>query len=110
MLTIRLIVTIYQAIANTIDRMWLGILRSPVNLLKWIFGWKKVKIASSDSSSTIVTNYEVTNDSEKIALIMARLDVIQQQQSQIIQDLAALKTTASDSRDTASKINQTKNC
>ena len=88
-LTIRLMATIYRAIANIIDRMWLGILRSPFILLKLIFGWEaKTK---ADSLNTVVTNYEVTNDSEKLALIMARLNTIEQQQEQIIKDLAALK-------------------
>ena len=87
-LTIRLMVTVYRAIANTIDRMWLGILRSPFIFLKLVFGFKTKKV---DGVNSIVTNYEVTNDSEKLALIMARLDTIQQQQEQIIKELAVLK-------------------
>ena len=88
-LTVRLLLTIYNAIASTIDRMWLAILRSPVRLLKFLFGWQpKPKV---ESIGATVTNYEITQDSEQIQQILTRLDKIQQQQQQIIQDLAELK-------------------
>lgn len=86
-LLIRLLVTIYQAIANMIDRLWLWILRSPWILLKLLFGWS----AKPVSTDTTITNYEVTHNPEQLQEIMIRLDKIQQQQSQIIQDLAQLK-------------------
>lgn len=87
-LTIRLLVTIYRAIASAIDRMWLWILRSPWLLLKFLFGWERQpKVASS----TTITNYEVTQDSEQLQDIMVRLDKIQRQQEQILDDLARLK-------------------
>ena len=88
-LTVRLLLTIYRAIANTIDRMWLWILRSPFLLLKLLFGWE-VK-PKTTAASTTITNYEVTNNPEQLQEIMARLDLIQQQQQQIIQELAQLK-------------------
>ena len=85
-LVIRLLATVYRAIANAIDRMWLGILRSPFLLLKFLFGWEP-----KTKPQMTVTNYEVTNDPEQLQQIMLRLDKIQQQQEQIIQDLARLK-------------------
>ena len=88
-LTVRLLLTIYNAIASTIDRMWLAILRSPVRLLKFVFGWQpKPKV---ENIGAMVTNYEITKDTEQIREIVTRLDRIQQQQQQIIQDLAELK-------------------
>jgi hypothetical protein len=88
-LLVRLLLTVYRAIANTIDRLWLGILRSPWRLIKLLFGWEtKPKVVTSN---TTVTNYEVTSDSQQLAEIMIRLDQIQQQQQVIIQDLALLK-------------------
>jgi hypothetical protein len=88
-LVVRLLLTIYRAIATTIDRLWLAILRSPWLLLKFLFGWEpKPKTVTSN---TTVTNYEVTNDSQQLQEIMTRLDRIQQQQQEIIQDLALLK-------------------
>lgn len=86
-LMVRLLATIYRAIANMMDRMWLWILRSPWLLLKFLFGWSP----KSTKATTTITNYEVTNNPEQLQEIMARLDQIQQQQEQIIQDLAELK-------------------
>jgi hypothetical protein len=88
-LVVRLLLTIYRAIANTIDRLWLGILRSPWRLIKFLFGWEAK--SKSVTSNTTVTNYEVTSDSQQIEEIMIRLDQIQQQQQIIIRDLAQLK-------------------
>lgn len=88
-LTVRLLVTIYNAIATTIDRMWLAILRSPLKLLKLLFGWQPKR--ETENIGAIVTNYEITKDTEQIQQILVRLDRIQQQQQQIIQDIAQLK-------------------
>ena len=87
-LVVRLVLTIYRAIASIIDRMWLAILRSPFTILKVLFGWEK---KPETSISTTVTNYEVTNDSVKLQEIVTRLDLIQQQQQEIIRELALLK-------------------
>ncbi len=86
-LTIRLLATIYRAITNVIDRLWLLILRSPWLLLRFLFGWSTKKT----TTNTTVTNYEVTNNPEQLQEILTRLEQIQQQQEQIIQDLAQLK-------------------
>jgi hypothetical protein len=93
-LIVRLILTIYRAIANTIDRMWLWILRSPFLLLKFLFGWE-VKPKNKIPQTTI-TNYEVTNNSEQLEEIMTCLARIQQQQEQILQDIALLKQLSPD--------------
>ena len=88
-LIIRLLVTIYHGVASTIDRMWLWILRSPFLLLKLLFGWE-VKPQENSANATI-TNYEITNNPEKLAEILNRLEYIQQQQQQIVRDIALLK-------------------
>jgi hypothetical protein len=88
-LLVRLLLTVYRAIASTIDRLWLAILRSPWRLLKFLFGWETKP--KTITSNTTVTNYEVTNDSQQLQEILTRLDRIQQQQQEIIQDLALLK-------------------
>lgn len=90
-LIIRLVLTIYRSVANTIDRMWLWILQSPWMLLKLLVGWEKPKLDSPDSLNTLVTNYQVTADAEQLREILLRLDKIQQQQQQIMQDLQLLK-------------------
>jgi hypothetical protein len=89
-LTIRLLVTVYRAIANAIDRIWLQILRSPWLLLKFFFGWE-TKPKTVAAANTTITNYEVTNNPEYLQEIMIRLEKIQQQQEQLIQDIAMLK-------------------
>jgi hypothetical protein len=88
-LLVRLLLTVYRAIASTIDRLWLAILRSPWRLLKFLFGWEAKP--KTITSNTTVTNYEVTNDSQQLQEIMTRLELIQQQQQEIIRDLALLK-------------------
>ena len=87
-LTIRLLVTVYRAIASAIDRMWLWILRSPWLLLKFLFGWEKPQ---TDPANTFVTNYQVTDNPEQLQDIMQRLDKIQRQQEQILNELGLLK-------------------
>lgn len=89
-LLVRLMLTIYRAIANTIDRVWLAILRSPLKLLKLLFGWQP-KSQAIEANNTTITNYEVTQDSVQLQEIVTRLDIIQQQQQQIMRDLAELK-------------------
>lgn len=90
---VRLLLTIYNAVASAIDKMWLWILQSPFLLIKLIFGLELK--SKANSSSTTITNYEVTNDSVQLQEIMTRLEYIQQQQQQIIEDIALLKKRSS---------------
>lgn len=92
-LIIRLLLTIYRAIANSVDRMWIFILRSPWLLLKVLFGWEKK--SPELSPQNVITNYEVTNNPEHLQTILNRLDQIQEQQAQILLDLARLKQESS---------------
>ena len=88
-LLIRLVLTIYHSVASTIDRMWLWVLRSPFALLKLLFGWE---VKSKDNpANTTITNYEITHNSDQLQEIMARLEHIQQQQGQIVRQIALLK-------------------
>ena len=88
-LIIRLLVTIYRAISSTIDRMWLWILQSPFLLLKLVFGWERKPKNSPEN--TLINNYQVTSNPEQLQEILRRLDLIQQQQAQILLDIAELK-------------------
>lgn len=88
-LLIRLLVTIYRAIANSIDRLWLWILQSPFLLVKSLFGWE---FKSKELETTnIITNYELTTNSEQLQEIITRLDEVQEQQKLILQEIAQLK-------------------
>lgn len=88
-LTLRLLATIYRAIAQAIDRLWLWILRSPWLLLKLI--WKGKTTPQAAKTQTTINSYEVSNNSAQLQSMLERLDTIQQQQQQIIQELAELK-------------------
>ncbi|GAB4527902.1 MAG: hypothetical protein Tsb0014_08940 [Pleurocapsa sp.] len=85
---IRLFVAIYKLITNSIDRLWLWILRSPFLLIKTLFGWE---FKTKTQTATQITSYEVTTNSEQLTQICDRLNTIQQQQQQILQDIALLK-------------------
>lgn len=86
---VRFFVTIYQIVVNLIDRVWLWILRSPFLLIKFLFGWE-IKTKQLPNS-TQITNYELISDREQLKNICDRLDLIQQQQQQILQEIALLK-------------------
>lgn len=90
-LIIRLFVAIYILITTSIDRLWMWILSSPFLLLKALFGWEfKAKNAETKGTTT-VTNYELTTNSQQLKEICDRLDLLQKQQQQIIQEIANLK-------------------
>ena len=88
--TIKLLGTIYRAIANAIDRLWLAILRFPLWLFKLLFGWsrKADKIAIAKHSSIVSEGFD---NPEQLQDIVRRLDLIQQQQAQILLEMAKLK-------------------
>ena len=88
-LFIRLFVAVYRLITTSIDRLWLWILRSPFWLLKTLFGWEFK--SKQKQNSTTVNNYELTTDSTQLETICDRLDTIQQQQQQILQEISRLK-------------------
>ena len=93
-LTLRLLATIYRAIAQAIDSLWLWILRSPWLLLKLIWGGHTKPQAAetvTTKAQTTVTNYTVSNNAAQLQSMLERLDIIQQQQQQILQELAELK-------------------
>lgn len=95
---IRFLVAIYRLVINTIDRLWLGIIRSPFLLLKWVFGGEFKPKQQSNSMQTI--NEQLTANPiedgdranhQELKLINERLDLIQQQQQQILEEIALLR-------------------
>lgn len=86
---VRFFVAIYRIVMNSIDRLWLWIIRSPFLLVKFLFGWEfKTK---QSPNPTQISNYELVSDREQLKNICDRLDLIQQQQQQILQEIASLK-------------------
>ncbi len=88
---VRLLVAIYRLVINTIDRLWLGIMRSPFLLLKWLFGWEFKPKQQSNSMQTISINEQLTGERQELEIINQRLDLIQQQQQQILDEIALLR-------------------
>ncbi len=76
-----------SAIAYLIDKVWLWIIKAPWLLIKSIFGIKK-KIPE-EVGNTI--NYEIATNPEQLTEIVRKLERIEQQQQQILQDIASLK-------------------
>lgn len=86
---IRLFVAIYRLVVSSIDRLWLWIVRSPFLLFKWLFGWEFK--SKQQPNSLQITNSELISNREELININERLDLIQQQQQQILQEIALLK-------------------
>ena len=87
--SIRFLVAIYRLVINSIDRLGLWIMRSPFLLLKWLFGWEFK--SKQQPNSTQTNNFELTSDRTELKIINERLDLIQQQQQQILEEIALLK-------------------
>jgi hypothetical protein len=109
-LLIRLLIAVYKLITDSLDRFWLWILRSPWLLIKLIFGWEvntsigyaevspirgqasaPLSVKPKSPTATNITNYQVTTDSELLTEICDRLNTIERQQQQILQEITSLK-------------------
>ncbi len=100
--SVRLFVAIYKLITNSIDRLWLWILRLPFLLLKLLFGWEAKP--KPETTATSITNYQVTTDSELLTKICDRLNTIEQQQNHILQEITSLKKQAKNVNHKAIKL------
>ena len=76
-----------SAIAYLIDKVWLWIIKTPWLLIKSLFGIKKKP--SEEVGNTI--NYELAINPEQLTKIVNKLERIEKQQQQILQDIASLK-------------------
>lgn len=86
-ISIVLLFRLFSAIASLLDKLWIWLLKAPFVLLKFLFG---IKPKSTEPTATII-NQELLLEPEKISQIMQQLETINQQQQQIIQDIAVLK-------------------
>ncbi len=75
------------AIATLIDRLWLWILKSPILLLKSIFGGKPKEIDEPTQNSSYIT----IDNSPQLEKIVTQLAKIEQQQQRILQEIVQLK-------------------
>lgn len=86
-LIIVLIFRLFSAIAQLLDKLWIWLLTSPVILIKSLLGLKN---KSTENLATI-SQQQTAIDPIKISHIIEQLELINQQQQQIMQDIAALK-------------------
>ncbi len=88
------------AIATLIDRLWLWILRLPITLFQSIFtpGDKQ-----KDNFPATV-NYELTTNLEKFEQILQKLNMLEHQQKQILQDLAVIKKNSQSNQSKKPKL------
>lgn len=82
-----LVFRLFSALGLLIDRLWIWLLRSPILLLKSLFGWAK----KESDPITKVINPTSAIESETLDKVLIQLDLIQQQQDLIMQEITALK-------------------
>jgi hypothetical protein len=76
-----------NAIGSLVDRLWLWILRSP-----WLVGKSLFRLGKKQVTGTADSVKELT-ETEKLTYILTKLEAIEQQQQQIMQELVTLKQT-----------------
>ncbi len=81
-----LLFRLFAALAQLLDRLWLWLLRSPILIIKSLLGIGKQAL---DPSLQVSTTVDI--EAEVVSQISIQLTLIQQQQAQIIKEIAALK-------------------
>ena len=99
-ITLVLFARLLVAIATLIDRLWLWILGLPITLFQSIFTSGD---RQKDNLPTTV-NYELTTNPKEFEQILQKLNAIEQQQKQILQDLAAIKNNSQSNQSKKPKL------
>lgn len=86
-LIIILLFRLFSAIAQILDKLWIWLLKSPILLIKSLFGFN----SKSTETKIAINEQQAAIDPEKISQIIEQLNIIQQQQQEIIQEIATLK-------------------
>ena len=86
-LAIVLLLRLFSAVAYLLDKFWLWLLKLPILLFKLLLRKKN----QPPQKSSAIVNSQLEIESEKITCIIEQLEKINQQQQQIIQDIALLK-------------------
>ena len=88
------------AIATLIDRLWLWILKLPITLFQSIFASEE----KPKDTFPATINYELTTNPEKFEQILQKLNAIEHQQKQILQDLAVIKNNSQSNQSKKPKL------
>jgi hypothetical protein len=90
---------LFQAIGRGIDRVWLFLLTTPFKLLQPIFKgiWSLIRsrFGHNNPSQEIVTPTIANPANERIAVVVARLQQLSQEQDILLQELANLADSTS---------------
>ena len=81
-----LLMRLLSVLVYLLDRLWIKMLRTPVNFVKSLFG-----IDHSPMAQTSLANQNLALNKENFSLILQQLDRINRQQEQIIAELNTLK-------------------
>ena len=81
-----LLMRLLSVLVHLLDKLWISLLRTPVNFVKSLFG-----IDHSPMAQTSLANQNLAVNKENFGLILQQLDRINSQQEKIIADLNALK-------------------
>lgn len=95
LLSVALLLRLFSAIAFLLDKLWIWLLKSPVLLVKFLLRNKTTSV----KKTTVITRQHSTIEPEKISQIIEYLETINQQQQQIMQDIALLKQQNNSSTD-----------
>ena len=77
---------LFAALTQILDRLWLWLLRTPILLIKSLLG-----IGKKESELTLLVNKTSNIESDMAQQLVTQLQLIQKQQTQIINEITALK-------------------
>ena len=85
-----LLFRLFAALAQLLDNLWIWILRSPVLLFKSLF---RIGKKESDPPAMVENQINPTStfESETLSQVLNKLEKIEEQQTQILQAISALK-------------------
>ena len=86
-LIVVLLFRLFAAIVQLLDKLWIWLLKLPLVLIKSIFGLK----SKPSKAIPVIRAQELAIEPEKISQIIQQLEIINQQQQQIMEELATLK-------------------
>ena len=86
-LFIVLLFRLFAAVTQLLDKLWIWLLKSPILLIRSLFGLKH----KPSETKMAVSSSELVLDPAKISQIIQQLETINKQQQQIMSDIAALK-------------------
>lgn len=76
-----------QAIARLTEQIWLGILRSPVLLMQWLFAIGRSGLRRKPPAQPMLTPKQ-----QRLTVMLQKLEIMQQAQEELLKEVRALLT------------------